>query len=493
MSGGERKRVAVAAELVTRPPVLLLDEPTSGLDSTAARALIETLKSLCRRGHSVAVVVHQPRTAIFELFDDLLLLSGGRTVYRGSPGGARRCLESCPGVPRLPDQTGIADWMMDVIKRDEDGAGKKNGGDDQKGDDRDRDGDGDRHRRGGMGLAEHWIKNDRSPPFDEGGESRIRRTEGRGPPQFGGRELSLSTLAQLNAGSPYRTTFVTQLRSLMSRSMKQQRGERLTRVALIVKVAYAFLTGIIWFRMPDDVTRIYSRKSLCFFLLIAQSNHVVIGSMTTFFREREILLRDRSKKMYGVLPYFIAKTAGDVTHSLLLPTLYACAVYWIAGLRPTPQHFLTFALVFYVTVSTAQANGLFLSAAIPDLRMGLMLAPAINLFLIVLGGFYVPIEDLHPAVRWASRLSFARYGFAALVSNEFGGRDVPCADPDSARASSDDLGDRPRSCPIPGWEILEGAGIPGGSFGTVWPNVAVLLGMQIALRVACYVVMRRRR
>jgi ABC-type multidrug transport system ATPase subunit len=62
VSGGERKRLAVGVELVTRPALLLLDEPTSGLDAAAALALMRVLTSLARRGQTVAAAIHQPRT-----------------------------------------------------------------------------------------------------------------------------------------------------------------------------------------------------------------------------------------------------------------------------------------------------------------------------------------------------------------------------------------------------------------------------------------------
>jgi len=75
ISGGERKRVAVAVELVARPSILLLDEPTSGLDASTAYQLMVTLKDLASMGHAIAVVIHQPRTSIFNMFDNLLLLS----------------------------------------------------------------------------------------------------------------------------------------------------------------------------------------------------------------------------------------------------------------------------------------------------------------------------------------------------------------------------------------------------------------------------------
>lgn len=83
ISGGEKKRVSIALEILTRPRILFLDEPTSGLDSASAFFVIQTLRSIARDGRTVVSSVHQPSSEVFALFDDLFLLSGGETVYFG--------------------------------------------------------------------------------------------------------------------------------------------------------------------------------------------------------------------------------------------------------------------------------------------------------------------------------------------------------------------------------------------------------------------------
>jgi ATP-binding cassette subfamily G (WHITE) protein 2 len=75
ISGGERKRVCVAMELLTRPRLLFLDEPTSGLDSVTALSLCTLLRDLAHSGQcTVVTTIHQPQTKIFQMFDDLILL-----------------------------------------------------------------------------------------------------------------------------------------------------------------------------------------------------------------------------------------------------------------------------------------------------------------------------------------------------------------------------------------------------------------------------------
>ena len=85
ISGGERKRASIGYELITNPRLLILDEPTSGLDSNTAFKLIQMLKRESERGMSIILTIHQPSSEIFMLFDKIILLSDGNTLYDGCP------------------------------------------------------------------------------------------------------------------------------------------------------------------------------------------------------------------------------------------------------------------------------------------------------------------------------------------------------------------------------------------------------------------------
>lgn len=86
ISGGQRKRLNIALELIREPAVLFVDEPTSGLSSRDSENIMDLLKELALKGKLVFVVIHQPSSDIFKMFDKLLILdTGGYPIYYGNP------------------------------------------------------------------------------------------------------------------------------------------------------------------------------------------------------------------------------------------------------------------------------------------------------------------------------------------------------------------------------------------------------------------------
>ncbi len=86
LSGGERKRLNIALELLFEPTVIICDEPTSGLSFTDAEQIVDILSSLTQQGKIVIITIHQPNSSIFRKFNQVLLMDmGGRMAYYGSP------------------------------------------------------------------------------------------------------------------------------------------------------------------------------------------------------------------------------------------------------------------------------------------------------------------------------------------------------------------------------------------------------------------------
>ena len=89
ISGGERKRTAIAVELITDPSFIVLDEPTSGLDSFKATGIVQVLDKLAKNhGKTIIATIHSPSSEAFRFFDQLLLMADGHMVFQGT---AQRC------------------------------------------------------------------------------------------------------------------------------------------------------------------------------------------------------------------------------------------------------------------------------------------------------------------------------------------------------------------------------------------------------------------
>ena len=86
ISGGQRKRLNIALELIREPSVLFVDEPTSGLSSRDSENVMDLLRELALMGKLIFVVIHQPSSEIFKMFDNTIIMDeGGYMVYYGNP------------------------------------------------------------------------------------------------------------------------------------------------------------------------------------------------------------------------------------------------------------------------------------------------------------------------------------------------------------------------------------------------------------------------
>ncbi|GAU34112.1 hypothetical protein TSUD_65910 [Trifolium subterraneum] len=119
ISGGQKRRVSISIEILTRPRLLFLDEPTSGLDSAASYYVMKRIASLDKKDgiqRTIIASIHQPSTEVFQLFHNLCLLSSGKTVYFGPASAASKFFAS-NGFP-CPSLQNPSDHLLKTINKD---------------------------------------------------------------------------------------------------------------------------------------------------------------------------------------------------------------------------------------------------------------------------------------------------------------------------------------------------------------------------------------
>ncbi|KAG8903628.1 hypothetical protein FRB99_002933 [Tulasnella sp. 403] len=118
ISGGEKRRLSLAVEMISDPAVLVVDEPTSGLDALTAHNVMLALKAIAASGRTVIASIHQPRSDIWHSGIDnvILLAKGGRTAL-SCPKSEVGPICASFGYP-LPEMVNPADWILDMISID---------------------------------------------------------------------------------------------------------------------------------------------------------------------------------------------------------------------------------------------------------------------------------------------------------------------------------------------------------------------------------------
>jgi ABC-type multidrug transport system ATPase subunit len=381
ISGGERKRLSIAVEMISSPSVIVLDEPTSGLDSTAATSLVQTLRDLADSGKTVIAVIHQPSQHVFAKFDDLLLVSEGKLMYYGELHGVRSYMESY-GHPATAEM-GTAEHILDCISRlpiEEETKDEMNS------------------------RMERLIYKANSNPLDLG----KMPTDDNGTTEF----------AMVSRGGP-KAGIITQFRTLFKRSFREViRG----KTTLILKTVQQISLGVIYggiYSLGTNQASIQDRFGLLSLIAIGSANMAVASTIRSFPREKAIVSNEIASKMYRTLPYFIGKALSELPLVAVFNGIFGTIVYHLTGLSRMKGKFRRFLGLLTTHGLASEAVGLVIGAVSPSSDVALAIFPAVLVLNIIFDGKNISEENTPRLLRWIPKIGLIRWGFEGLCVNEF--------------------------------------------------------------------------
>eukprot|EP01105_Mastigella_eilhardi_P027113 TRINITY_DN8200_c0_g1_i5.p1 TRINITY_DN8200_c0_g1~~TRINITY_DN8200_c0_g1_i5.p1 ORF type:complete len:989 (-),score=213.88 TRINITY_DN8200_c0_g1_i5:94-3060(-) len=468
ISGGEKKRLNIATELMIAPSIIFLDEPTSGLDSGTAFSLVQTLKHIAQsKRRNVIMSVHQPSSSIFELFDQVLVLAHGHAAYFGSAADMVDHFTS-RGFP-CPTHHNPADFVIDLVKS-EDNVNRLLG-------------DGDDTRVVGspplMPSNSAAEKEEEQPLLGKpSAECAIRV----GVDEDAASSLSVNTdeksIYQTHV-KHYSSSFVVQFYYLSKRTfLHVLRDPFLVRCTYLLYLAVSLILGLLYWQMSNDLEHggIQDRFGVIFFLICLIS----FGSVTSidlFFTERQLFLRERANGYYRTSAYFFSKALCDlIPQRVIPPAMVACIIYHMVGLRCDElYHFLLFVLVLLLVSVVATTICLCVSSVINSVATGNFLMILLLFYSLLFGGFIVMKSAMPKYVHWLTYASFMNYGFEALSVSEFDGQYINF-NPSGYS-----------STPINGRELLDNMGIDSSN---MLMDVYLLSGMAGGFTVLGYLLLK---
>ncbi|XP_045102401.1 protein white-like isoform X3 [Portunus trituberculatus] len=438
ISGGEKKRLAFACEMITNPLLLLCDEPTSGLDSFMAQSVVNAMKKMTELGKTVIATIHQPSSEVFAMFDRLLLLAEGRVAFLGTVQEAHRfftrlehpCpLNYNPGdhfIYTLAIRGGMEEECRQFVSHACDSF---------------RDGEGMEMRR--------YIDQAMQPPQGEDGLAKIRLPK-----------------------SPYRASWFNQFAAMTRRAtLEQIRAPVLLTVKLSQSLFFAIVFGLIYLDLDKDIitpTSVANISGVLFVFVTNMSFSNMFPVVTTFSAEMPLFLREHWNGLYRTDVYFLTRNLVELPLFILSPFGFMAIAYYMVGLRPGAEHFFLASFIIIIVANVAVSYGYMISCLAKNYQTALVLSTPLTFPLLLFGGFYMKPGTIPPYLDWLSYLSWFKYSFEAMTINQW----IDWGNV-TAMNTSVNLEDK----------VMEKLGF---DLDNLWVDIGAMLGLMVGYRIVAF-------
>jgi ABC-type multidrug transport system ATPase subunit len=403
ISGGQRKRLNIALELIREPSILYLDEPTSGLSSRDSENVMDLLRELTLKNKLVFVVIHQPSSELFKMFDRVAILdTGGRMVYFGNPVEAAihfKLLDNqvnaevgqCPVCGNVNPE--LIFNIIEARQVDEFG---------------------------------HYTDQRKVSP-ETWEQFYLEKTAGSDPSQrqvnYPPHQASDPPPVNLNVPSWFR-----QFSNYLRRDVKAKLNNRqyLMMVLLVSPVLAFILSSIIrYIADPSSNTYIFrENENIPIYIFMALIVVLFLGlvvSAEEIFRDRKILKRERFLHL-SRSSYLVAKSGTLLTISAIQAITFVLIANSILGIKQ-----MTFAywLALFSTAVCANMIGLVISSAFNSAVTIYIVIPLVMIPMMVLSGAMFSFEKLNRRITTVDKVPLiaevmpTRWSYEALMVHQF--------------------------------------------------------------------------
>ena len=383
LSGGEKKRVCIAIELVSSPSVILMDEPVSGLDSYTADIVIGLLRELANKGKMIIVSIHQPSDLLYSKFDRLIFMQEGNIVYQGSRMDCPKYFEeigmecpkhSNPGESivkqiHIVDRNSYSERELSMMKT----------------------------------LNDHYKLKHLSGDINSCQKERV-------DPNL----------------MKYRAGFGTQFYELTKRGF---RAFIRNPLALLFKIAntivFGTLVALMFWDLDTDSVGVNNRAGL---LQCGVFNSLYFPIFVGAFLiplERDIVHKEFNDRIYSIEAYILSKLVVELPMNIFFAVGLNSIVYYTTNLNTTESDkFFMAILILLLCQINGVTLGLIAGGLSNSVFMSSFLGPTFSTPLIVFSGFFSDVDSIPKLTRWAKYASPYYYGYQAMLNNEFDGLDV---------------------------------------------------------------------
>jgi len=363
ISGGQRKRVNLAQELLTEPTILFLDEPTSGLDPRSDYKIMELLRELTNEGRVVILTTHHISKENFKLFDNIILLArGGKLAFYG---------------PAFPDSTkfyGVDDPknIFDKLEKD---------------------------------VSPEEIKNKykRSTYYNDYVEKR----------KIDKRHQNDMKSNEKISGSRLKSSAIKQFFIFLRRFFKIKISDKQnTLILLLQSPILALLIG--YTLNVNDPNNQFSFAQPIFIMIICAIFFGIINTSREIIGERPIYLRER-KVFLKIYPYLLSKFSLLLIISLFQTACLVTIIYFMCGLKGDYFNYLLFT---YIVSISSMSLGLLISTFVKTTDAAISLSIFALIPQIIYSGAIVHFSQMKTFVEYISYLCLSRWAYELFLIEE---------------------------------------------------------------------------
>ncbi|WEW59019.1 hypothetical protein PRK78_004487 [Emydomyces testavorans] len=461
ISGGQKRRVSVASQLITRPKIVFLDEPTSGLDSTASFEVMSFVKNLAVKNNVrilphpnptkeklmpfqliVIASIHQPSSATFETFDKLLILSAGKTCYFGQGTQMKSYFDGI-GYP-IPLQTNPAEFVLELVNTDfannQDSALTRL-----------------------KAIHDTWDSSPEAPLIHAEIESQVGKSEkyGQIPIPRGGKVNFLITILTL-----LHRSFIKSYRDVVAYGI---------RIAMYLGLA--IMMGTVWLRLGSNQENIQPFINALFFSSAFMS-FMAVAYVPSFLEDRSTFIKERANGLYGATSFIISNFIIGIPflcptndHLVLITLLFSVVAYWLVNFRTGAEAFFMFVMWLFLDLLAAESLVVFMSSLFPNFVISLALTAFANGLWMSVGGFLVSPTILNVFWKYVFHyIDYQAYVFQGMMVNEFAERTYDCGTGCQCMYPSE----LSAQCKIAGTGVLKAYGYKTGRDGK-WAGILVAI------------------
>lgn len=398
LTAAQRKRLTIGVELAAMPELLLfIDEPTSGLSSEEAWSLVKLLKVLASRGLAILCTIHQPTEAIFQEFDNVILLGkGGKACYFGDIGpNAREVLDyfESNGARKCEPHENPAEYILETLSADATTTGNT------------------------KDWTAVWNRSNRKEKMQQEVQclaklrDRVQQTDD----NIGKTKFASSQWIQFN--------------TLMKRaSQNYSRNSAYIITRTFTYILLGIIVGVTFHKLDQSFQGYQNSLFICYVYALLGMLHAYMLQIPFLYFRQIYELRERASNTYHWIPLIWSSILIEIPINVIGSTLYFVCLYWTVG-WPNETSKVGYQYLMAVIISPIYFTtlGQLTTTIAPDAEIAALWLGSFCCISLIYSGIPQPYSHLRSAWHWMHRVVPNTYLIEALFINVSGGRVIKCS------------------------------------------------------------------